>query len=65
MVGYAHWEYPYTLTEEQKAEKQALEEAKKNNPPPEGTNIKLMDELFGGLNTRRDSNIDRSKEYRK
>ena len=61
LVGFAKWQFPYTLTEEQKMEKEAS--YTKRVPYPEGTNETLYREFFDHLDTLREKHIDESKDY--
>ena len=61
LVGFAKWQFPYTLTEEQKAEKEAS--YTKRAPYPEGTNETLYKEFFAHIDPLREKYIDESKDY--
>ena len=64
MVGYAKWQYPYSLTPEQRAEKARLDEADKlEHPLPEGSNRELHHVFFSALVEKRGQWMDESKDY--
>ena len=66
MVAYAKWQYPYSLTPEQRAEKARLDEVEKlEYPLPEGTNRELHDVFFAALVEKKEKWMDESKDYRK
>ena len=46
-MAFSRWQYPHTLTAEQKAEREA--KSKEHQERPEGSNRELMDEFFGQL----------------
>ncbi len=53
MVGYAKWQYPYTLTPDQEEEKRRLDNAKNDILPlPKGTNTELYREFFEPLHEK-------------
>lgn len=63
-MGYAKWQYPFTLTPEQRAEKARLDEADKlEHPPPEGSNTELHRVFFAALVDKRAKWMDESKDY--
>lgn len=47
-VAFSAWQYPYTLTEEQKKEKEARDK-KRQDEPPEGSNDALIKDFFTKL----------------
>lgn len=64
-MAYAKWQYPYSLTPEQKAEKARLDEADKlEYPLPEGSNVELHRVFFSALVEKRAKWMDESKDYR-
>jgi len=64
IVAFAKWQFPHTLTAEQKAAKErADKKADEENPLPVGTNIELYSEFFGALKERRRKFLDDSKDY--
>ena len=65
-MAYAKWQYPYSLTAEQRAEKARLDEVEKlEHPLPEGTNRELHDVFFAALEEKKGKWMDESKDYRK
>lgn len=48
IVAYSGWQYPYTLTEEQRKVKEARDNARKDDSP-EGSNKPLIKEFFTQL----------------
>lgn len=63
MVAFAKWQYPHTLSLEQKSKKEEIE--KNIVPAPEGTNFELRDMLFSALDEKRSHWVDESEDYRK
>ena len=61
VVAFAKWQYSYTLTPEQKQEKE--EYYSKRAPYPEGTNEVLYKDFFGQLDTLREKYVDEEEEY--
>ena len=65
-MAYAKWQYPYSLTPEQEAEKARLDEADKlEHPLPEGSNRELHHVFFSALVEKKGKWMDESKDYRK
>ena len=63
-MAYAKWQYPYSLTPEQRAEKARLDEVDKmENPLPEGSNRELHSVFFAALVEKRAKWMDESKDY--
>ncbi len=60
-MAFAKWQYPYTLTAEQAAEKKELDEGME--PWPEGANVELCDEFWGKLKAGREKWIEREKDF--
>ena len=64
-VAFAKWQYPYTLTAEQKAEKGKLNKREElEHPLPEGSNKELYDVFFTALRGKKAKWMDESKDYR-
>lgn len=61
-MAWARWKYPYTLTPEQKREKEVIIERDKPQYP-EGTNVRLIHEFLGRLDDLRSKYVDEEKEY--
>ena len=65
-MAYAKWQYPYSLTSEQRTEKARLDEVDKlEYPLPEGSNRELHAVFFAALMEKRARWMDESKDYRK
>ena len=47
-MAFSVWQYPHTLTEEQKKEKEA-KECSTRDEPPEGSNTALVKDFFSQL----------------
>ena len=63
-LAFAKWQYPYTLTPEQRAEKARLDEAERlEHPLPEGSNKQLHNVFFTALREKRAKWMDESKDY--
>lgn len=63
-MAFARWQYPYTLTPEQKAEKDEKDEKRKRyNEFPEGSNKELQKEFFKQLVEGRKRFIVPEKTY--
>ena len=63
-MGFAKWQYPFTLTPEQKAKKLALDKAEElEHPLPEGANKELHDVFFGALKEKKAKWMDESRDY--
>ena len=63
-MAYAKWQYPFTLTPEQRAEKARLDEVDKlEHPLPEGSNRELHRVFFAALVEKRAKWMDESKDY--
>ena len=63
-MAFARWQYPYTLTPEQKAEKEVKDEQRKRyNEFPEGSNKELQEEFFKKLVEGRKRFIVPEKTY--
>lgn len=61
MVAFAKWQYPYRLTAEQAAEKEAVDEGVE--AWPEGANVELCEEFWGKLKAGREKWIEREKDF--
>ena len=63
-VAFARWQYPYTLTPEQKAEKEEKDKNRKRyHQFPEGSNQELQKEFFRQLTEARQKFIVPEKTY--
>ena len=63
-VAFARWQYPYTLTPEQKAEKEEKDNNRKRyHEFPEGSNVELQKEFFRQLIEGRKKFIVPEKTY--
>ena len=63
-MAYAKWQYPYTLTPEQRAEKKRLDEVDRaEHPLPEGSNLALHGVFFKALMEKRGRWMDESRDY--
>lgn len=63
-LAFAKWQYPYTLTAEQKVEKAQLDRVEElEHPFPEGTNRELYDVFFAALREKKAKWMDESKDY--
>lgn len=63
-MAFSRWQYPYTLTPEQKAEKEEKEEMRKRyHEFPEGSNKELQEEFFRKLMEGRKRFIVPEKTY--
>ena len=63
-VAFARWQYPYTLTPEQKVEKDEKDEKRKRyHEFPEGSNKELQEEFFRQLMEGRKRFIVPEKTY--
>ena len=63
-MAFARWQYPYTLTPEQKAEKDEKDEKRKRyNEFPEGSNKELQEDFFKQLVEGRKRFIVPEKTY--
>lgn len=60
IAACAKWVYPYTLTAEQKAEKEKLDLTRSY---PEGTNVELYNHFFGIIDAKREKYCDDGKDY--
>ena len=60
-VAFAKWQYPHTLSAQQKAEKE--EEERNAKPRPEGTNFQLLEAFMTALDNKRMKWIDETKGY--
>lgn len=60
LVAFAKWNYPYSLTPQQQAEKDKLDLGR-SYPP--GTNEKLYEQFFGRLDALRKKYLDEEKDY--
>jgi len=63
VAAFALWEFPTSLTEEQKAQKAALEDKAKRKVHLAGTNVALRTDFFGQINRMRKKYIDPSHDY--
>ena len=57
------WDFPITLTRDQKQKKEEIEKKIHDIPPAEGTNAKLAEFFFSKLAERRKVNSDAEKDY--
>ena len=63
-IAFAKWQYPYTLTAEQKTKKAQLDRIEElEHPFPEGTNRELYDVFFAALREKKAKWMDESKDY--
>ena len=63
-MAFARWQYPYSLTPEQKAEKEEKDEMRKRyHEFPEGSNKELQEEFFKKLMDGRKRFIVPEKTY--
>ena len=63
-LAFAKWQYPYTLTPEQRAEKARLDRDEElEHPLPEGSNRELHDVFFAALREKKAKWMDESKDY--
>ncbi|KAL9027913.1 MAG: hypothetical protein Q9196_003634 [Gyalolechia fulgens] len=60
LAAFAKWIYPYTLTPEQKAEKEKIDLARSY---PEGTNVELYQKFFEQLDAKRKHYRDDGRDY--
>ena len=58
---FSNLQFPLTLTPEEKAEKEALDEDK--TPRPEGANVELIEEFMGQLNAKREQWRDHERHF--
>ena len=64
LLGFAKWQYPYTLTPEQKAKKSKLDRIEElEHPFPEGSNRELYEVFFAALREKKAKWMDESKDY--
>lgn len=61
IVGFARWQHPHYLTDEQLAAKKA--ESEKEKKHPEGMNVALYNEFYGRLRRGRQRWIDHERTY--
>ena len=65
-LAFAKWQYPYTLTAEQKSRKVQLDKIQElEHPLPKGTNRELYHVFFAALREKKAKWMDESKDYRK
>lgn len=63
-LAFAKWQYPYTLTAEQKMKKAQLDRIEElEHPYPEGSNRELYDVFFAALREKKAKWMDASKDY--
>lgn len=63
-LAFAKWQYPYTLTSEQKTKKAQLDRIEEvEHPYPEGSNRELYDVFFAALREKKSKWMDESKDY--
>ena len=63
-LAFAKWQYPYTLTTEQKMKKSQLDRKEESEYSlPEGSNRELYDVFFAALRKKRAMWMDESKDY--
>ena len=63
-LAFAKWQYPYTLTAEQKVKKAQLDRIEElEHPFPEGSNRELYDVFFAALREKKAKWMDESKDY--
>lgn len=60
-MAFAKWQYPYTLTAEQAAEKEEVDGA--TELWPEGANVELCEEFWGKLRAGRKKWIRHEKDF--
>ncbi|CAF9935402.1 hypothetical protein IMSHALPRED_010215 [Imshaugia aleurites] len=64
LLAFAKWQYPYTLTPEQKAEKAQLDRVEElEHPFPDGSNRELYEVFFAALREKKAKWLDGSKDY--
>ena len=69
MAAWARWEFPYTFTSEEKAERQREKEQKEREKKegksgyPEGAIVEVCEAKFGSLEKIRDKNVDYENTY--
>ncbi len=61
MVAFAKWQYPHTLSAEQQAEQEKVDQNKE--PRPKGTNTELLKIFMDALDERRKKWIDEAEGY--
>lgn len=61
MVGFAKWNYPHHLNEEQLAQGKAT--AARQGPFPEGTNGPLQDDIMRQLQANHDKWVNHEKTF--
>lgn len=61
-VAFAAWQYPHTLTEEEKKVKEARE-SRTREEPPEGSNVALIKDFFTQVFAGRERWIVREKTF--
>lgn len=63
-LAFAKWQYPYTLTPEQKMKKAQLDRTEEmEHPFPEGSNTELYGVFFTALKEKKAKWMDESKDY--
>ena len=63
-LAFAKWQYPYTLTAEQKMKKAQLDRMEElEHPYPEGMNRELYDVFFAALREKKAIWMDERKDY--
>lgn len=63
-LAFAKWQYPYTLTPEQKAKKARLDRIEElEHPLPARSNRQLYDVFFAALREKKAKWMDESKDY--
>ena len=62
-VAFSRWIYPYTLTAEQKREKEEKDKSSRRPPALEGSNGPLMDDFFKQLSEGRKKWVVPEKTY--
>ncbi|KAL9003663.1 MAG: hypothetical protein Q9188_003486 [Gyalolechia gomerana] len=60
IAAFAKWVYPYTLTPEQKAEKEKIDLSRSY---PKGTNVELYENFFEQLDKKRKHYTDEERDY--
>lgn len=68
IAAWGRWQFPYTFSEEEKAERESEKERKKKEGVsdwPEGANLEVCDVKFGGLERMRNQYVDWENDYGK
>ena len=62
-MAFSKWDHPYTLTAEQKKEKEEKDKSNKKPPVLEGSNGPLMDDFFKQLFEGRKRWVERERMF--